>query len=374
MNSLTKLDFSINLSSKDPNKLMEIATDYRNFSDIFTGNMKCIVLEENNKETITEEIITTSKVNLKITQKSSHRIILPNKLETKIISGPLKNSTILITFQKIQDGTSVTINAELKLGLKYKILYFILIKKYKMLITKLFRRMGEFAILTEEILWKDALKEPWRSSINVDNRNIPIELYGWWTGDPKGIFIDEEYSFLPVKNRTVIDIGANIADSSIYFAALGAVKVIAIEPLPKNFQWAKKNIEINNLSEKIILLQAICSSKKGKMLIDPEIFGGDHILLQSKNGVEVPTMNLSRILEDFKIQSAVLKIDCEGCEYDAIMSTPNEILKKFSHIQIEYHSGYRTLKKKLTKCGFGIKIISKPMFGKNVGIIQAQQN
>ena len=45
-----------------------------------------------------------------------------------------------------------------------------------------------------------------------------------------------------LEGRTVIDIGANIADSSIYFAFEDAAHVIALEPYPTNYRIAKKNI------------------------------------------------------------------------------------------------------------------------------------
>ena len=48
---------------------------------------------------------------------------------------------------------------------------------------------------------------------------------------------------------------------------------------------------------------------------------------------------------------SILKIDCEGCEYDSILHTPDIALQRFSHIQIEYHLGYRDLKEKLEKYG-----------------------
>ena len=68
-----------------------------------------------------------------------------------------------------------------------------------------------------------------------------IKIYGGIeNGEVLSMFLDDTYAFLPVKDKTVIDIGANICDSSIYFALCGATKVIAIEPLPKNFEIGKK--------------------------------------------------------------------------------------------------------------------------------------
>ena len=45
-------------------------------------------------------------------------------------------------------------------------------------------------------------------------------------------FIREDYKFLNVKDKNVLDIGAFIGDSPIYFILKGAKKVYAIEPHP----------------------------------------------------------------------------------------------------------------------------------------------
>ena len=195
-----------------------------------------------------------------------------------------------------------------------------------------------------------------------------VKLRDWITnGDVSGIFLKDNYSFLPVKGKMVLDIGANIADSSIYFAIKGAKKIIALEPLPKNYESAKKNIEINNLSDKIELLLAGCSSKSGNMLvdsqvkcgdrlIDSQVKGGNRSLYESKKGIEVPLLTLDDILNTYDIKTALLKVDCEGCEYEIIKSSSAETLRNFTHIQIEYHFGYKNLKEKLEKCGFKVSV------------------
>ena len=66
-----------------------------------------------------------------------------------------------------------------------------------------------------------------------------------------------EYDFLePIKGNTVIDVGANIADSSISFALSGASKVIAVEPYRWSYGMATENIELNNLKDCIVMLNA----------------------------------------------------------------------------------------------------------------------
>jgi len=76
------------------------------------------------------------------------------------------------------------------------------------------------------------------------NNNSKVTLYGGITNsDAVGVFLGNIYEYLPVVGKTVIDIGANIADSSIYFAIRGAKKVIALEPFQKTMKWQR---EISN--------------------------------------------------------------------------------------------------------------------------------
>ena len=51
----------------------------------------------------------------------------------------------------------------------------------------------------------------------------------------------------------------------------------------------------------------------------------------------------------------ILKLDCEGYEYDIIGKAKNEVLRNFSEIFIEYHHGRRSLEHKLKGCGFKVR-------------------
>jgi len=56
-----------------------------------------------------------------------------------------------------------------------------------------------------------------------------------------------EYEPLGVEGRVVVDVGAFVGDSAIYFALKGARKVIAIEPHPSAFVEMLDNIKLNNM-------------------------------------------------------------------------------------------------------------------------------
>jgi hypothetical protein len=68
-----------------------------------------------------------------------------------------------------------------------------------------------------------------------ENNRRRIDLYDAISnGELIDIFFDKVYDFLPIRGKTVIDIGANIGDSCIYFALSKPNRIIAIEPFPRN--------------------------------------------------------------------------------------------------------------------------------------------
>jgi FkbM family methyltransferase len=192
------------------------------------------------------------------------------------------------------------------------------------------------------------------------NRKRKLELNDAVSnGDLSGVFFDKIYDFLPVHGKTVIDIGANIGDSCIYFALRRARKVIAIEPFPRSYKVAKKNIYVNGFASKVVLQLAGCNAEAGEITVDPFYrSNGGSRLVDFKEGIKIPLLTLQEILIQNNVSrgEAVLKMDCEGCEYDTILSCTDDTLGFFTHIQLEYHHGYKNLKEKLENCGFHVSV------------------
>ena len=193
--------------------------------------------------------------------------------------------------------------------------------------------------------------------INNKKYNNQIILKDWKNSvSVKEIFIDNEYESLGVKDRIVLDIGANVGDTSILFSRLGARKVIALEPQLKFFNTCKKNIEINNLVNEIEVLNSGLDSKKGFFIIDEKQDSKEFSFKDTNEGIKIPKITLEDIIPNEK--NLILKLDCESCEYNVILNTDKKILQKFERILIEFHDGNRNLIDKLTSIGFNIHILN----------------
>jgi len=182
---------------------------------------------------------------------------------------------------------------------------------------------------------------------------------------------NEDYKFLNVKDKNVLDIGAFVGDSPIYFILKGAKKVYAIEPHPGSYKEMIENIKLNNMEDKIIPINMGINYEKDYIYIPTTVVNAQGILLRPKgNGIKVSAGKLSDIIEKYNIDTQILKMDCEGCEYDIILKDYDTI-KEFDEIGFEYHA-YNTkipvnkLLEKLNK-DFECKIIDRK--SKDIGLV-----
>lgn len=152
--------------------------------------------------------------------------------------------------------------------------------------------------------------------------------------------------------KTAIDIGANIGAFSIFAVAMGAERVIAYEPDSENYPQLQKNLDLNNMLDKVETHQLGVLDK-----------GGHHKLFHGQgasfvNGIKnltaraqanldsgkitdetIEVISLASVFADNKIANVdVMKIDVEGSEYKIIEGTTPEILAKAKFITIEFHS------------------------------------
>lgn len=190
-------------------------------------------------------------------------------------------------------------------------------------------------------------------------------------GDFPGVFLAEEYADICVQDKTVIDVGASIGDSALYFYIQGAKKIYGYEPTKRAFDFAMDNVITNNLLDSIELVNAAISNRNSIILVDDSggITGGSQ-LKESPHGREVELHSFVDIVKQTDGEDLVLKMDCEGCEYDIFVSLNSGVLRKFGQVVLEYHHGPEKIDSFLRDAGYRSEIRRK---SHDVGIIIANR-
>ncbi|MDE1811187.1 MAG: FkbM family methyltransferase [Candidatus Micrarchaeota archaeon] len=156
----------------------------------------------------------------------------------------------------------------------------------------------------------------------------------------KETFMVQPYIWLAKRlrpNTTLIDIGANIGDTAIYFAMSDRVrKVIAYEPMPYTFSEARHNVDMSPYKSKVTLVNKAVSYNAGSKRIDADMLGSSasdfNEMPESGRGTMVSSVTLQEALKG--LSNVAIKCDCEGAERTLFS---NVDLSKVYAIQVEYH-------------------------------------
>ncbi len=150
-------------------------------------------------------------------------------------------------------------------------------------------------------------------------------------------------------SSVVIDIGAHIGVFSVFAATQAEnVTVYSFEPDPDNFQLLLRNIQINHLESRIRPFNlAVSDTVVPRKLTRSAASVSAHSFFlnkfpegEIKDSVEVDCTTLSDIFaRNMVAKCDVLKLDCEGEEYDILLNASDDILSKIVKITAEYHDG-----------------------------------
>ena len=137
--------------------------------------------------------------------------------------------------------------------------------------------------------------------------------------DPLGpqieVFQKEEYKFLEVKMKKVLDVGANIGDTSLYFLFKSASKVIAVEPYPANCKFIEKNIDINNIDkDKIIILNAGVGVRSKTKIPVEIINSGASESIDSANGKDINIVPLLDLINKYELTPSLRILISSGVD------------------------------------------------------------
>lgn len=157
------------------------------------------------------------------------------------------------------------------------------------------------------------------------------------------VFVRDVYgigAFTPGSLGTVLDIGGHVGTFAARVAPL-ASRVISYEPTPDSFRLLEENVrQFRNVR----ITQAAVAGRAGPVTLrlraDP---GGNAIVATDEPEepieiLEVQGTTLEGIFTAHGIDHcSLLKMDCEGAEYEIVYGAPSGLWSRVDHIAMEYH-------------------------------------
>ncbi len=169
-------------------------------------------------------------------------------------------------------------------------------------------------------------------------------------------------------NDIILDIGAHIGTFCIPLSKK-VKKIIALEPCIETFQILQKNIALNKCDNIIPIVYGISNEKKiSKLYYNPNGNWGNSITRNFNNDYEnISTISLKSIINDTKLKFDFMKMNCEGAEFETIINSDNDTLRKIKKMLILYHEDFSNytadnIIEKLIEAGFSIKHDRKEKF------------
>ena len=226
----------------------------------------------------------------------------------------------------------------------------------------------------------------YKASVKVGPEKVSLEVNGVSVafnpncvniGSLIEIFAEGEYEVPEVlsglKGRDVIDVGASVGDTALYFVLNGARKVIAVEPLPNVAKCAEENVRLSSATDKVKVINAALTSGPTSVPCDYDLWSsGVFSTLKGSGPCRVPGVTLGDLL-NMVDDPYLLKVDCEGCEAEAILGPEREKLRAFEQIVFETHPNItgvsdEKLLTSLKELGFECRLymVHEPKLGQNI--------
>lgn len=192
-----------------------------------------------------------------------------------------------------------------------------------------------------------------------------------------------EYSFPGFEPRPgdrVIDVGANIGIYALWAARRGA-KVIAYEPMPATFAHLSSNTRKHTVEPVQAAVVGTAETGGKVRLYLHEERSTRHSLLgrevetgeQLERHVDVSAVTIDEVLAD---DCDLLKVDCEGAEFEIFQQVEDSSLRRTARIVLEFHRAIGNpalLLDRLGGSGFLAEVVTGTDPTQQAGVIVARR-
>jgi FkbM family methyltransferase len=194
---------------------------------------------------------------------------------------------------------------------------------------------------------------------------------------------DYERDLPPIGEEwTVMDIGAGLGDFSVSAARNHAHrKIAAFEPFSESVQLLRENLALNGIANVQVFSLAV-----GKITGPMQLQTATGVAVRHSTAAAVGAgasgaLAVEGVTLDEALRMAgfdrceLLKVDCEGGEYDIFFHAGDAALKKIQRIAMEYHDGctpasHTELAAFLRDRGFSVRLRTNPVH-RNLGFLTA---
>ena len=230
-----------------------------------------------------------------------------------------------------------------------------------------------------EIL-KNLIKDERASDISLDMKflgsNLSMRIDDSDIRVFKQIFVDNEYDSLnlPKVVDTIVDLGANIGLSALFFMKkYPDARIIAVEPDAVNFEIMKRNLE--DYSSQVTLLNAAIWPSDGEVSLVEHDESNEGLgawgyrtetLTEGAEG-SVSAISIPTLMKQSSINYIdILKVDIEGAEYELFEKGYESWLDKVGLIIIETHDRFKPNSEAMVRNALKGRFTELPLKGENL--------
>ena len=187
------------------------------------------------------------------------------------------------------------------------------------------------------------------------------------------VFQKQCYRYIKPVGR-VIDVGAFIGDTAVYFASKGAKEVIAFEPSIMH-EYAVVNARLNGFEKIVETRKMAVGIKRGTIQLNFNRNWPGMSSTVNRNKTSsiqtVPIISIAEVVQEYG-KIGLLKMDCEGGEYEIFPHLENSgSLKNIQNIMLEVHGSDKIIKLILARNNF--RIIRSEPINPNLSLLFACQ-
>ncbi len=191
------------------------------------------------------------------------------------------------------------------------------------------------------------------------------------SGGLLSVHVDRDYDIPGLdwsKARTIVDVGAHVGSFTIWAALRSpTARLLAIEPNPETFPLLLQNLHDNGLQHRVTAVNVAVGASPGVAALKfIEHSLGTRVARSGEGRLTVTVQTLEQLFADAGMDEVdLLKMDCEGMEYEVFGALRPDQLRQISAITCEYHPepghDVKELDKILSSVGFRIQRPDAPL-------------